>query len=332
MPCSELRRSPPRGRHSTSWALGAALEWRGFEAPPEAVVFGLGGSAWYHWDLRGPVPILRGLHPDRLQRAFHALDVWAVRFNYLSPGAVSYLEKRWRLELQTLVHVDRRLLDGSDGPLAGGHGDFTVLVTGVRRGDVGVGGPILEVLGPADGGRPQEVDLIRFEKAWYRPAADVSAATFYMYPVKELRWSEGNALRRALHRLTLQMRQTIPTLGATGLRGLEAFTRHVEAGGFSALEPTALLALEDGGEAFHRDLLAEFLDEAARRVAMPALGEVAGLFSRSAALWRGLLQAFLRPPWDGSRLSGDLARVGRLEASAVERLDDLLQAGGLGRI
>ncbi len=280
---------------SASWAVRSLLEDLGLApVPGAAVLFGIGAGAWLHWDPRGLVPVLRGLHPDRLQRTFFSLDVWAIRSRILSADAPEYVAGRIERGEPALVEVDLGVLLGAPRH-PGSRGGQAVRVVGAERG--GHGEPARFLVAVAGGGEPLRVEAPRFREALYRPAPDgFACATVYEPLVRRLQLDEAPAVERGLRRFVGQMRQTLPALGVTGLRAFEPFRAALAAGGPRLLADAGAVARPDGGEAFFRDLQSAFLSRAAEGLGSPALAAAAARFAESAEIWRELLAGGCRDP------------------------------------
>lgn len=276
-----------RGLETASGAVRGLLEGLGLgPLPAPAVLFGIGAGAWLHWDTRGAAPVLRGLHPDRLQRTFFSLDVWAIRARILSGDALEYLAGRAERGEPSVVEVDAGVLGGAVRH-PGSLGGQAARVTGVER---GAGGIPVRFLLAVGGGEALPVDAARFHEALYGPAADGFAfATVYEPLVRRLQIDEPAAVESGLRRFAAQMRQSLPALGVTGLRAFEPFRQALAREGSGLLAEVAAVARPDGGEAFFRDLQSEFLSHAAELCASPALAAAGARFAESAEVWRALL-------------------------------------------
>jgi hypothetical protein len=273
---------------SSTWAVRTALRLRGLDDLPDALIFGLGASAWYRLEAPrepGGGAVLRALHPDRIKQSFFALNVYAVRFNYLSRDVLAQLRERCSLGVQTLISVDRFALP--DAPAAAGCSlDYTLLVHADAS-----NAPGFRVQGPHDA-EPRHLSDEALQAAWFYRHGQAATASFYWHPVLALKWDEAAAIARALRCHAAQMRHRFASLGETGLRALERLLVLLDAGDSRPLAAAARCAMADGGPALGRDLMAEFLRHAASRLGAAPLKRAAAHFDACAGLWRAVVPAF----------------------------------------
>ena len=282
--------SAAAARLSSSWAVNTALCLRGLTDIPESVLFGLGASAWYELG-RGAdgAPLLRTYHPERIKQSFYALNVYAMRFDYLSDDVHVQLRERTRQNVTTLITVDGFTLPAGFGPHSDARPthalDYTLLV---HRDPQGSDDDLYWVQGPHDA-VPRALSRQDLSRAWFRYTGGQPAATLYSHPAARLNWQPAAATAAALRRHCTQMRTSYPTLGPGGLAALHETARLLEAGDWRPLAAAAACARHDGGSGLGRDLMAEFVRAASATLALP-LEPVAQRFDQCAASWDALVQ------------------------------------------
>jgi len=312
------------GRLSSTWAVNTALCLRGLADIPEPTLFGLGASAWY--ELAGGadgVPALRVHHPERIKQSFYALNVFAMRFNYLSEDAHVQLRDRTRQGASTLITVDGFALPPgflAATPSSPGYVlDYTLLV---HRDEDGSDDDLYWVQGPRDAA-PRALGREQLSQAWFQSGAQHPAATLYSHPVARLNWQPAAALAAALRRHCMQMRTSYPTLGPGGLAALHETARLLDGGDCRALAAAAECARHDGGNGMGRDLMAEFVRAAAAALALP-LEPVAHRFDQCAGFWDALVQELEAPRPALGALRAALADIVRCETAALAGLEQAL--------
>jgi hypothetical protein len=300
-----------------AWAVQTALRLRGADDVAWPMLFGLGGGAWCGVRmLADGSACLRGLHEDRIKLAFYALNVWSVRFRYLSRDAVAQLRERCSQDLQTLVVVDPEVLAGERAGACESR-EQVMLVTGVRE-DAGVEYARVQHVMAQDG---VDIPMDVLQRAWFRVGEDGAAATFYWHPMVDLRWQPTEAIPRALRRHVHRMRVTNQGSETCGLAAILALASGEIAP--ERLQHSALRLRGTGVGGLHREHMAAFLRTAACAIDSPALLECASTYEQSALLWRRVLDA-----WAGARAANGslLAEIGRLERLALDALDPVCHA------
>jgi hypothetical protein len=313
---------------SSAWAINKALLLRGLDDIAETTLFGLGASAWYELE-PGPhgVPVLRAYHPDRIKHGFYGLNVYAVRFSYLSDDVHVQVRERTRQGVATLITVDRFALppefQGAGAPPSPPCVlEYTMLVHGDAEGR---DDSLYWIQGPDDASaRPiTRADLSR---AWFRPAAAGAVATFYWHPVVRLNWAPAVAMRAGLRRHCAQMHSSYPTLGPGGLAALQAAARMLDEGERRPLLAAAQCAHGDGGYALGRDLMAAFVRTAGAELKLASLAPVARHFDQCARLWSDLLHELAEGRPSTRAVQAGLHDVIRHEGAALAQLEQALDS------
>jgi hypothetical protein len=315
------------GRMSSTWVVNAALRLRDLEDVPESMIFGLGASAWYRLEQR-PLPVLRCFHPDRIKQSFYAMNVYAVRFNYLSSDALAQVRERTRQGVTTIISLDYFALPATlraDAAEARACTlDYAMLV---HRDKEGSDDNVFWLQGAIDLA-PTAVDQNTLMRAWFQADTGRSEqcpmATFYWHPVLNLSWQAEAAITQALQRYSAQMQHRFETLGATGLHALAKVFALLEQGDISVLDATARCAAADGGLTMGRELMAEFIAMAAEKLHSAALTPVALHFEQIAHLWRELLQSYLTNAGNAAQYAQIVRAILGHERAAIDAIDQCL--------
>lgn len=320
-------------------ALRRVLESIGLEAPPEAILEAAGGGLWLRFDERPEEPLLQGLHPDRLLRACFACDIWAMRSHLLSANLIDFLRIHARPELPIVVDIDLdrwRALQPTEDSWTSDPSDTSdtsdtpnrlpgrLVVTSVdtisgktttgeaTTGEATTGPDGGWVCGYGPDGRTGRWPASRVRTAACRhPEGPVGSATLHQPLVRQIDIDPRRLVRHGLRRVVYQMRQSIPSLGATGFAVLTALRRHLADGG--PMVPGTPMDLGRGS-------FGRLLHMAADLLERPTLATAAGLFESAAEAWWQLD--------DGTASQGTAVRrldaIEALERSAIDHLAESL--------
>jgi hypothetical protein len=307
-------------RHSSSWALSTVLTMDGKGAvPSDALLFGLGASAWYSWNERSQV--LKGLHPDRVVRALLALNITTMCYRHLDEGAFKQLEERRHLERPAIANLGLRSMAGQGAALED-DGDFSVVVVDFEGDAADLDGARVHYLSALEHGT-RTCPALEFARSWFAgPDGERLAGWFVPLSVKDvpLQWNTAFSLRRSLWQFSEQMRTNRLGQEITGLGALDRLMDVLQTGTGPLLRPTWSRACLDGGAQFHRDLMAAFLAESADLLDAPELARAALDLSEAGRLWASVFELVEQGCEAPDLLLPLLRRIRRAESSAIDRV------------
>ena len=310
--------NPSRMTHSACWAVRRFATELGEEIS-EALLFGVGRTAWYCFRSEDQHPVLLTYHPLRVSRMFLALNVPTEVYRCwtdkpLTPDALSGCDGK-----TLLLEVDKSIFDADDTNEfdAGTPRDYCVWTSRLIQQSTAEGGwPLVELRVPHSD-NPVTLDGSLLASGWRTLAKEVAAYTFYLPYTATILWNRQVQIRLAIQQWIHQMRQTASPYGLGGLEALPAFADSLE-NHAADIEQTRRYAFMDGGQAGHRDLLSEFFAEAAEILQDPVLSEAAIAYANIASAWRGVLTGTAR----GADCASVIRDVYALECEEVQRLEE----------
>lgn len=314
---------------SSTWAICHELSFYGVSDITPDIVFGLGASAWYRFEMRqadSNVSVLRFAHAARMSRALSALNICAPCFNILTAEAHEYLWDALVDGGRAIIVVDGACLQGLSEEEQGAYSfpvDYAVVVTEVMKEPT-----MLRLCGPWSGGE-RIVTHDELHKCWFFHRGDVSSATLMLHKIREVRWDVEAALRFALSRYATQMQSNHSGLGGTGLRALQCLMKRLEAGDERVLMTTARCASCDGGLSLCRDQQAAFLRKAGELLGEDVYLDLAEEMECCALLWQGLMGDVLRGASCHEAAPGIIEQVFQRETSVVDVIAQLSRNGAL---
>ncbi|MGA7219324.1 MAG: hypothetical protein WBX38_13460 [Candidatus Sulfotelmatobacter sp.] len=277
-----------KATHSACWAVRRFAAQVG-EDISEALLFGLGRTAWYCFRAHAGTSDLLTYHPLRVPRMFMALNVPADSYRCwtsapLTPAALCGCSGKMLLEVDRTIFAAKANGKAEGDPYAPRH--YCVWTAGLAENSTADGWPFVELQVPHCD-NPVVVEGGSLARGWRAPGDRAAAYTFYVSHTTGIRWKPRAQTRLCIEQWVHQMRQAKSPYGLGGLSALPAFADALE-NGSADLERTRRYALADGGAAGHRDLLSGFLFEAAELLNAPVLSRAAASYTEIATAWRVL--------------------------------------------